>query len=274
MKQNLSFDKVAISILIVLSILVGITIFVGESVGIRVRADLPEEGRVSPYQKIQITFSESVSTEMAYELITLNPVHEGVLEWENERTLYFVPLKPFALNTKYTLTLNAGVINANGGEIKKLQSWDFYVREPLVAYMLTDANQSGVWAIDLKGGEPKRLTDERIKVLSFDAAVNGEFVIFTSINTNGGVDLWKVSRDGNDSAILLDCGFDRCTVPSISPDTKFIAYSREAAGPTPDIPFGSPRAWLLNFETGANNPVYADQQVLGYKPSWSPDSKN
>jgi hypothetical protein len=272
MKQNLSFDKVSLGILIILFALVGVTIFVGENAGVRVRTDLPKNGIVSAFQKIQITFSESVSTEMAYELITLNPVHEGYLEWADESTLYFVPIKPFALNTNYTLTLSTGVINANGGEIKKSLSWGFHVREPLVAYMLTDANQSGIWAIDLHGNEPKRLTDETIKVLSFDTAQNGDFIIFTSLNQSRGVDLWKANRDGNDETLLLDCGFDRCTVPAISPDIKYVAYSREAAGPTPDIAFGSPRVWLLNLETGANNPVYADQQVLGYNPSWSPDS--
>ena len=273
MKQTLSFDKVAISILLLLSVLVGITIFVGETRGVIARTNLAQENEaVSPYQKIQIIFSESVSTEMAFDLITMNPVHEGYLEWTDEHTLYFVPIKPFALNTNYTLTIGAGVVTANGDEIKKTQSWNFSVRDPMIAFMLTDANQSGVWAIDLKDNAPKRLTDETIKVLSFDAAQNGDFIVFTSLNASGGVDIWTASRDGNDSTLLLDCGFDRCTVPSISPDAKYVAYSREVAGPTPDIPFGSPRAWLLNLENGANNPVYADQQMLGYNPSWSPDS--
>lgn len=270
---NLSFDKVAISILLILlAIILGVVAW-GESAGVRVVADVPEGRGVSPYQKIQITFSESVSAEMAFDLITLNPVHEGYLEWSNERTAYFVPIKPFSLNTNYTLTVSAGVVNASGGEIKKSRSWNFFVREPLVAYMFTDANQSGVWTIDLNGNESKRLTSEDIKVLSFDAATNGDFVVFTTLNEKGGVDLWKVNRDGSEQSLLFDCGLDRCTVPSISPDAKYVAYSREVAGPTPDIPFGSPRVWLLNLETGANNPVYADQQVLGYNPSWSPDSQ-
>lgn len=270
---NLSFDKVAISILLILLAMVLVIIFWGESAGVRVVTDIPEEGSVSAYQKIQIAFSESVNTEMAFDLITMNPVHEGYLEWTNERTAYFVPIKPFALNTNYKLTVSAGAINTNGAEIKNSRSWNFSVREPLVAYMLTDANQSGVWTIDLNGSEPKRLTSEDIKVLSFDAAVNGDFVVFTTLNENGGVDLWKVNRDGNEQSLLLDCGLDRCTVPSISPDAKYVAYSRESAGPTPDIPYGSPRVWLLNLENGLNSPVYADQQVLGYNPSWSPDSQ-
>lgn len=274
MNKNLSFDKVAIFILIILVTLISITIVVGENRGVRAKTNLTQENEaLSPYQKIQITFSESVNTEMAFDLITLNPVHEGYLEWDDDKTVNFVPLKPFELNKNYSITVSAGVVTNNAREIKKTQTWNFGVREPLVAFMVTDANQSAVYSIDLNGGEPKRLTDEDIKVLSYDAAVNGDFLVYTTLNENGGVDIWKISRDGNDDSILLDCGFDRCTVPSISPDAKFVAYSREVAGPTPDIPYGSPRVWLLNLENGLNNPVYADQQILGYSPSWSPDSK-
>ncbi|MBK9781731.1 MAG: hypothetical protein IPP55_17050 [Anaerolineales bacterium] len=47
------------------------------------------------------------------------------------------------------------------------------------------------------------LTDESIKVISFDVAQSGEFLIFTSSNENGGIDLWRVSRAGGDAAKLL-----------------------------------------------------------------------
>ena len=84
--------------------------------------------------------------------------------------------------------------------------------------------------------------------------------------------MWRVSRNGGAASLLLDCGLDRCTTPAISPNGKRIAYSREAAGPTPDIPFGSPRTWVLDLDSRSDGPVYADQQILGYNPSWSPDS--
>src|SRR6185295_15341197 len=45
----------------------------------------------------------------------------------------------------------------------------------------------------------------------------------------------------------------------------------EVAGPGPDLPYGSPRVWLLDIKGGQNSPVYQDQQVLGYNPAWSPD---
>ncbi|MBK9781732.1 MAG: PD40 domain-containing protein [Anaerolineales bacterium] len=60
--------------------------------------------------------------------------------------------------------------------------------------------------------------------------------------------------------------------PVIAPGDKRIAYSREAAGPSPDLPFGSPRIWVVDLESGIDQAVYEDQSILGYNPSWSPDA--
>ncbi|MBL8061581.1 MAG: hypothetical protein JNK32_01060 [Anaerolineales bacterium] len=268
----LSFDTVAISILAILMALVSLTILLGEGAGVKVGVSLPEDGTVGPFENITFTFSEPFDPEITSDLISFDPVHEGYLEWVDTYTMRFVPIQPFEKDMTYKLTVSAGEVTINGREVKKAQTWDFTAREPSVAYLISENNQSSIWSVDLNGNAPKRLTDETVKVISFHVAPNGRFIIFTSVNEKGGIDLWRVSREGNDAAILLDCGFDRCTTPVIAPNNKLIAYSREAAGPTPDLPFGSPRIWIVNLESGADGPVYEDQQILGYAPSWSPDS--
>lgn len=270
---SLSLDTAATSVLAVLMALVSITILLGEGAGVQVRVSLPENGKVGPLEAITFTFSEPFDPEMASDLISFDPVHEGYLEWVDTYNMRFVPLKPFEQDATYTLTLSKGETAANGREVKKAASWNFTVREPRIAYMISDNNQSSIWSTDLKNASPRQLTDESIKVLSYDAASNGEFIIFTTLNEKNGIDLWRVGREGGNASKLLDCGFDRCTTPVISPDGKYIAYSREAAGPTPDLPFGSPRIWLLDLANGSDGPLYEDQQILGYNPSWSPDSQ-
>ena len=272
MKFRFTFDTAAIGILVTLAVLVGSIILLGESAGVRVRVDLPEDGVVGPFQTITFTFSEAFDSEMASALISLDPVQEGYLEWTDTYTLRYTPITPYEKDITYKLLVDTGEVTINGREVKEAQTWDIHVREPRVAYLLTQGEDSGIWSVDLNGGEPTRLTDETIKVISFDTAQNGEFIIFTSVNEKGGVDLWRVSRNGGAASLLLDCGLDRCTTPAISPNGKRIAYSREAAGPTPDIPFGSPRTWVLDLDSRSDGPVYADQQILGYNPSWSPDS--
>jgi WD40 repeat protein len=271
MKIRLTFDTAAIGAIVFLSLSLGLTILLGAQAGVRVSATLPE--RIAPFQQIKLTFSESVNPQMAESLFSIQPAVDGRLNWTDSRTLTFSPSRPFELDTDYKLTLNPGLLTEDGAALKREQSWQIKVRDPLVAYLVTGEDQSGVWAMDLNASPAQRLTPDAIKVISFDASYDGEFIIFTAVNEQKGIDLWRVSRNGTDVSILLDCGLDRCTMPAISPDGSRIAYSREAAGPGPDLPFGSPRIWVLDLQSGQNSAVYADQQILGYGPAWSPDSQ-
>jgi Tol biopolymer transport system component len=272
MKPRLTLDALAISVLAILAALIGLTILLGTQAGVRVSASLPGDGRIAPFHVITLTFSESVNPDLTESLIQIQPEIDGRITWRDSRTAQFASDQPFELDTVYKLTLHPGLVTESGRAIKRERSWEFSVRAPLVAYLLTSDNQSSIWAIDLNSEDPKRLTDESIRVISFDTSMRGDFIVFTALNENGGIDLWRVSREGNDAFLMLDCGRDRCTTPAVSPNGKRIAYSREAAGPAPDLPFGSPRIWLLDLETGQNGPVYEDQSILGYNPSWSPDS--
>jgi len=272
MKSRLSFDTVALSVMAVLAVVIGVVILLGEGAGVRVRTDVPVDGIVGPFQKVTFTFSDKISAEIASGLISLDPIHEGYLESLDDYSVRFVPLKPYEQGTTYTFKVIPGEINSTTREVKDVHNWQVQVREPRVAYVISAEGQSGIWSMDSFGRGAKRLTDETVKVLSFDVAQSGEFIVFSSQNQNGGIDLWRVSREGGDASLLMDCGFDRCTTPVIAPGDVRIAYSREAAGPTPDLPFGSPRIWVVDLENGANQAVYEDQSILGYSPTWSPDA--
>ena len=270
--KNLSpLDKAAAGVMIAAVALIGFVILFGGQAGVRVTTSLPERGEIGPLGVITLKFSESVDRQMTEALVEIQPKADVTFQWADLQTLQIVPAGPFELNTVYTLTLRAGVVTQSEHELKSDQSWGFEVRVPWVAYLNTENDQSSIWAVDLNGNPPRQLTDPSVKVMGFDAARNGEFIVFHSVNTQGGIDLWRVSRAGGDQVVLLDCGRDRCTAPAISPDGRRVAYSRELAGPGPDLPYGSPRVWLLDVPSGQDGPIYEDQQVLGYRPTWSPD---
>ena len=269
MKTDL--DKTALGVLMVLAFALFLTISLGSQAGIRISVNLPEQ--IAPFQKITLTFSEPVNAQMAEALLDIQPAVEGQIEWLDFRSLAFSPSRPFELDVEYKLSLRPGVLTEDGAELKRKRSWRMKVREPLIAYLKTGEGESAVWTMDLNGEPAQRLTPEGVKVISFDASRGGEFIIFAAANEKTGIDLWRVSRSGTDAALLLDCGFDRCSMPAVSPNGLRIAYSREAAGPGPDLPYGSPRVWVLDLQSGDNRPVYADPQILGYSPAWSPDSQ-
>ncbi len=269
--KNLSpLDKAAAAVILVVAVLIGVVILVAGQAGVRVTASSFEGGLIGPLQIITLTFSEPVDPAMAESLFDIQPSMNGTFRWVDSRTLQFASALPFELDTVYKLTLRSGVLSQEQHKLKNDLSWNFQVRPPLVAYLNTQNQQSSIWVTDLNNTLPQPLTDESVKVIGFDSSRDGEFIVFYSTNAQGGIDLWRVSRAGNDMAVLMDCGRDRCTAPAISPDGMRVAYSRELAGPGPDLPYGSPRVWVLDLQSGQNAPVYEDQQVLGYNPTWSP----
>lgn len=272
MRSRVSLDSVAIGTLLVLAALLGLVIFFGAQAGVRITVTLPEGGTIGPFQQLQLTFSEAVDPDLAEALISIQPPVDGNFNWLDSRTLQFVPTRPFEPGADYKLGARPGNLSTRGSVLKKEQSWDFRVRDPMVVYLLSGNEQSTLWKLNLSDNSTERISPEDLKILSFDTSRDGEFLVFTTANEKKGIDLWQLSRAGNDASLLLDCGIDRCTTPVISPDGARVAYVREAAGPGPDLPFGSPRIWVLDLQSRQNSAVYEDPQIIGYGPVWSPDS--
>jgi len=274
MKARFSLDLDSAAGLVTSFLLLAITsvIFIGNQIGIRVTAQLPANNTLGPYEAITLVFSEPVDESLAIEKFFIQPEVRGKFEWADSKTMRFVPLQPFNPDTQYTLALSPGLFRGNGRYLKKSQNWKFQVRSPKVVYMVTNEGISQLWTVDLKSGETTPLTDDTFKIFNLDTSKNGEFVVFSAFNEQGGIDLWRVQRTGGNAILLLQCGPDRCSVPAISPDHRLVAYVREAAAPTGNLAFGSPRIWAFNLETRQNAPLYEDQQIIGYGPVWSPDS--
>lgn len=246
-------------------------IFIGSRIGVRVTALLPEDRLLGPYEAITLVFSEPVNESSVIEKFFLQPEWEGKFEWVDERTMRFVPLQPFAPYTEYTISLAPGLLNISGRSLDKPMNWKFEVRSSKIVYLVKEGENTRLWIADIESGEMEPLTDDSLSIFNFDTAKDGEFVVFSAFNKQGGADLWRVGREGGDSTLLLECGPDRCSVPAISPNSRMIAYVREAAGISAEMEFGSPRIWVFNLETRQDAPLYEDQQIIGYGPEWSPD---
>jgi Tol biopolymer transport system component len=268
---SVTLDSAAGLVTGVLLLAILLTIWFGSQVGIRVTTELSTDNDVGPFERLTLRFSEPVDGSLAIEKVSVQPTVDGSFVWSDPRTLQFVPRAPFQLDTAYTLNLASGSLTQDGNTLKKSKSWEFHARPPRIVYLVVNEGKSRLWTVDVEGGKAVPLTNESFRILAFDASYSGEFVIFSAINDQQGIDLWRVGRDGGEPDLLLPCGPDRCSVPAISFYDRRVAYVREAAGPSPELQFGAPRIWILDLETRENAPLYEDQQIIGYDPVWSPD---
>jgi Tol biopolymer transport system component len=269
--KQYSLDFVAGLLAGLIVLLIGAVIWFGNQIGVRVTPQFSTGNRVGPFGPLTLVFSEAVNESLVTEKIFIQPEVEGVFTMVNDKTLRFVPTEPLDPDLTYELGLSAGPLTNEGLVLKKSRSWNFQTRSPLIAYLVADANKSRLWTVEPESGKTNPLTEEVFRIADFDASRDGEFVVFSAFNEQNGIDLWRVDRSGRNLVLLLECGPDRCTVPAISPDGSQVAYAREEAFPSADLQFGSPRVWLLNILSKEDGPLYEDQQILGYKPEWSPD---
>ncbi|HQN96303.1 MAG TPA: protein kinase [Thermoanaerobaculales bacterium] len=133
-----------------------------------------------------------------------------------------------------------------------------------IAYVARDGTSSDIWVVDVRGGQPLRLTDDGAANRSPTWFTDGSAVAYIS-ERDGRSSVWKVPRLGGSPLLLLPEAED----PVISPDGTALACSR------PD-PNGFMRIAVASlatpqqptFLTGDGDGVWHHQQ-----PAWSPDGR-
>jgi Tol biopolymer transport system component len=164
-------------------------------------------------------------------------------------------------------------VGKSGLRLRKENVWEISVRESQVVYLASVDQKVQLWVVGMDGRAPRQLTKFDKTIFDFDVAPDGEYLVLSGINEKQGSDLWYLDRSGLSLRLLLDCGADRCTTPAVSPDSQQVAYTRESAPLNAAMPYGAPRTWVLNVQSGEDHALYSDPQVIGYGPGWSPDGK-
>jgi Tol biopolymer transport system component len=261
-------DKVALSVILLLVVTLITVAWIGNPRGLQVTI-VQDEG-IGPLGPITLEFSQPVNVNALSGMIILEPQGISNIESISSRRVNLTPGSVISSEVPATLRLNPGAYGINGEFLRTEQSWVVSVRPSQIAFLGTEPQPREIFRVALDGSPPVQLTQTGGRIWDFNVAPNGEQIIYSLINDQGGVDLWQIGRNGQNNHLLLNCGPDRCITPAFSPDSKLLAYTREAAGIAPDAPPGAPRPWVLDLTSGQNAPVYADNQTIGYDPSWSP----
>ncbi len=267
-------DLTAGGLSIGLIVVIALVILAGTWEGVRVDlAGLDPHGEISPYGPIALTFSEPVNQTVVQSLFSIQPKIVGRLDWADSKTLRFVPQQPLQPNIDYRVAIQAGSLGDKGQFLRNTYSSILHIRQPQVVYKVSVNNGDQLWIVDTAGKSARQLGKFTKAIFDLDTAPNGEYIIFSVLNDKQGSDLWYLDRSGISLRIFLDCGADRCTSPTISPDSQQVAYTRETAPVTPSMPIGAPRIHVVNVQTGEDRPLYADPQIIGFGPGWSPNGK-
>jgi len=267
-------DFAAGGLALALIVIIGLVISIGTWEGVQVNIVTADDSReISPLSSITLKFSEPVNQTIAQSLFAIQPNTPGKLDWIDTKTLRFTPLGPLQPNTDYYIQMNAGTLGNKNLLMRFNHRWNLHVRQTQIVYLASINNNIRLWVVDSNGKSPHQLGNFNKAIFDFDAAPNGEFLVFSALNDKQGADLWYIDRNGDSLHLLALCGADRCTAPAISPDSQQVAYTREAAPITAGMPTGAPRIWVLNVQSGENRPLYSDPQTIGFGPAWSPDGK-
>jgi TolB protein len=276
------FDWSVLSLMAVLALLTGVVIVRGDRVGVRVVAFSPERGaaNVSSRAAIRVTFDQEMERASVEKRFTLSPPVEGTFQWEG-KTLVFHPAQPLAYDADYTITLRQGARSQQGRKILGDVIWHFRTRRLQVLYLVERGETVDLWVTNSEGQRQTALTAVPVAVWDYAVSPDGQRIVYSAEEENGAINLWLMDADGQNKVLLTE-GEAQCSAPVWSPDGQRIAYERrplvsglpvlsEAEGMGGPSGPGPPRLWLLDLQTRETQPLFADDQALGYSPAWSPD---
>jgi Tol biopolymer transport system component len=261
------FDRVVVLTLIGLALVVVVLAWRGDRAGVQVTAVSPRDGAtgVSAQTRVSVTFSQEMATNLESPF-SFTPAVSGTVRWEGT-TLTFVPSAPLNPDTTYSVTVADGLRSQGGRPLPQLLTWQFRTGRPRILYIAPDEqNRDQLFVIDLEGGVPAQLTQERMGVWDYALSPDGMTIVYAATRPDTGNDLWGVEIDGGDPRQLLACPGADCTQAAWSPDGRRLVFTRR------NLP-GPPRLWWLDVANGDAVPVFQDEQMLGFGARWSADGQ-
>jgi Tol biopolymer transport system component len=269
------FDFILLVIIFALVAIITAVILRGDQVGLGVRTFSPIDTAPS-LVAITVTFDEPIDTKVAAKYFTIDPFVQGRFSVSGTQ-ITFRPTLPLQSDKTYTVTLSSGFAGVSGRAIKHDLRWTFRVRQPRVVYLgPVDQAMQNLFAVDPgTTNTPEQITRSENGIVGYDVTPDGSKVVYSEItyseNRSYGVtNIFVMDVATRQTRLLYACNA-ACTNLAWRPDGGAVAFQRVdldqsvGTGPT------APRVWLFDLATNAAQPLFSDNQMLGYSPRWSPD---
>jgi len=267
------FDVLVIAVIAALLVAIAGVVLAGDQVGVYVSdGDYGPQGIVGGAQPVYARFSDAMSASSVAEHFRIDPPVPGDITWPGQNTLLFTPRQPWLAGQTYTVTVERGArASRRSGVLQKTLSWTFTARLPRVVYLApSDEMDRNLYRADLQTGEAVPLTASTEGIEDFAVSPNGSEIAFSQNNPFGTSNLWVLSVADQTLRQVTNCVAARCYSPAWKPDGTQLAYQRDDFNTGVGIGVSASRAWIVDLASLQTQLLFADAQMLGATPSWSP----
>jgi len=119
--------------------------------------------------------------------------------------------------------------------------------------------------------DPSALTEGPNSVVDYALSPDGSQVAYVAQTNDLENEIWLVDLAKKENKKLSDCANAICSGPTWSPDGGRLVYEHMSLTGTNAT--GLSTLWSLDVKTGEAQPVFAESQLPGGNPRWSPDGK-
>src|SRR5690348_171795 len=215
------------------------------------------QGQVFQSQLWQVSYPSGALQRVTHDLnaylmptLTANGKVLSVVEGQVDSNLWIAP-------RGNTTQLKQITSTAQGTEGFPIMNWPPGNK---IFYSSMDSGSFAAWSVNSDGSHQQNVTNPHgANDGTFSACPAGPYIVFDS-DRQGGVNLWRINRDGTGLLHLTHGSFE--AYPACSPDGKWVVYS--SAGQ------GRPELWRMPIRGGQGEKV-TDQLCIG--SSISPDGK-
>lgn len=269
------FDLILLVVIFALVATITAIILRGDQVSLGVRTFGPTDS-ASSRAAITVTFDEPIDARMAAKHFTIDPFVEGGFSVSGAG-ITFRPTLPLQPGKTYTVTLSSGFAGVSGRAIKRDFRWTFRVRQPRVVYLgPVDQAVQNLFAVDpTTTNAPEQITRSENGVVGYDVTPDGSEIAYSEIayseNRSYGVtNIFVMDVATRQTRLLYACNA-ACTNLAWRPDGGTVAFQRVDLDLSVGTGPGAPRVWLFELATNTAQPLFPNDQMLGYSPRWSPD---
>ncbi|WP_373528865.1 hypothetical protein [Nostoc sp.] len=181
-------DRIAIALILLLSVLIGLIILQGDVVTARVREFTWQNQQIgSEDNSFTLTFSRPMDIKSVEDNLKIDPPLAGKFSWAGRRMVYtLLTPAPYGTNYKVQLQQAKDKFAQQEGKNRVIQPFvgSFRTRDRVILYIGTDQQEQGRLVLyNLSQEQKKILTPKDLIAMDFESFPDGEKILFSARTT-------------------------------------------------------------------------------------------